>query len=106
MGPPEPTLAHAGIDYINADAYASSVIAGRSFHFADEPLLLKLLLLVDLPALLLSGVVAFAAKTAGVGLYANSWVTGVSWPALGTLQWFWVGTRLSAGLLGSRPSAA
>ena len=106
MGPPEPSHPHAGIDYVNADAYSRSVIAGRSFHFSDGPLLFKLLCLVDLPALLLSCLVAFAARSAGVGLYANSWVVGISWLALGTLQWFWVGTRLSAKLSRTHHGAA
>jgi len=67
MGPPEPSHPHAGIDYVNADAYSRSVIAGRSFHFSDGPLLFKLLFLVDLPALLLSEVVKVSRDLPGEG---------------------------------------
>ena len=93
IGPP---LARDRIptDGIYIDPYnsSSSVIAGRLFHFAHEPVVLKAVYLLDLPALFLSVGVGYVALKAGVGPYTTPWVGGLSWLAFGTLQWLLIGS--------------
>ena len=96
IGPP-PRATSPATDFVFVDPYHSSgsVIAGRFFHFAHEPLPLKIVYLLDFPSLLISAGISFLTRAAGIGLYANSWVDGISWLLLGSLQWLWFGSLIS-----------
>ena len=96
IGPP-PDATSPATDFVFVDPYHSSgsVIAGRFFHFAHEPLSLKIVYVLDLPSLLLSAGISFLTRMAGIGLYANSWVGGLSWLLLGSLQWLWFGSLIT-----------
>ena len=97
IGPPPSyaTIAPGGffIDPYNSSA---SVIAGRSFHFAGEPLLLKVIYLLDIPTHLVSAALSLLAGGTGLGGYAVSWVHGISWLLVGALQWLYVGSFVTA----------
>jgi len=84
----------------------ATVLAGRPFHFHYESLLLKIMFLVDLPALLavsLAGLLVKFTYISHLSLFTLSYAGGAFWMLLGSVQWLIVGNLVERRLApGSR----
>jgi hypothetical protein len=77
------------------DAAGQSVVAGRPVHFHYETLLMKLLIIADMPAIVAAGV-------ASLPLFwilrhdelRQSWLVAAGWVGFGSLQWWMLGTYI------------
>src|SRR5215467_3337905 len=78
MSPPSPGL---GTFLDGGGGSSATLLAGRPFHFEYESLLLRSLVLLDLPATVAMIPVSFALvsvlKVCGFGFYAFSYVTAI-----------------------------
>jgi len=66
------------------------MVAARSFHWNYEPLVVKLLMIADLPALT-AGDVLLARPAATVSEYTRSYLEAGAWVVLGFVQWCAIG---------------
>jgi hypothetical protein len=68
------------------------MIAARSFHLNDETLVTKLLMIVDVPAMLAGALLLSRAAVAALSAEAQSYAAAIVWLGLGSVQWWIVGT--------------
>jgi hypothetical protein len=80
--------------------WTTSLLAGRPFHFSYESLSLKLLFVLDLPALIAAipiAIVGDVLLTAlHVGSYAGSYFGAAIWLLVSSCQWLAIGGLLQA----------
>jgi hypothetical protein len=77
------------------------MVAARHFHYADENALVRIVAVVDFPALLLGSVTATLAAEQFLSPFHTSYVDAASWLLLGSAEWFLFGHLLDR--LKSRP---
>src|SRR5262245_39515026 len=93
MSPPSRDLA----SILDSGVWSSAaLLAGRPFHFTYESMFLKALLLLDLPALLIAGVVLAPIRVLfpSLGHYVDSYFAAGEWLLAGSLQWLVLGAFL------------
>ena len=102
MSPPSPGL---GEYFDSGGGSSATLFAGRPFHFVYESLILKLLVLADIPATLVRAAVlipvGLVLKAAGVGSYVASYVDAAGALLFGSVQWFLVGRYVESRILRS-----
>lgn len=74
------------------NAAGQTVIARRPFHFHYETVIVKLLMVADIPAMLLAGVALWPVSMFVDSPEAESDVAALGWIVVGSLQWWVVGT--------------
>jgi hypothetical protein len=77
-------------------AAGTDMIAARAFHFAYEHFLVQLLMLIDVPALLIGGLLVLVPLEPFIHPVVNSYLAAALWLGLGSLQWFLLGARVDA----------
>ena len=95
MGPPSRAAADFRDSFQGADW---TLFAGRYFHFAYEPVIVKILLFLDLPGLLIALVLDICVSPivamAHLGTFAASYVSAGEFLVAGSLQWIVIGRWL------------
>jgi uncharacterized protein YceK len=71
-----------------------SLIAGRSFHWENESLLLQLVTLLDLPAIFIADTVLILFSSLNLCRYTKSWVEAILILVFASLQWLLIGYGL------------
>jgi hypothetical protein len=99
MSPPSPQLAA----YLDSGGRSSATLfAGRPFHLHYESLLLKMVTLLDLPALLASAIIliplGLGGIFTGVGRYVMSYVDAGNLLVFASAQWWLVGRFIESRL--------
>lgn len=74
------------------DFAGQSVVARRPFHFHYEPLIVKCLMLVDLPGLLVADLVLGVMTLLVKSRETQSYISAFGWFIFASLQWWAVGT--------------
>ena len=100
MSPPAPGL---GALFDQGGGSSATLLAGRPFHFEYESLFLKLLILVDIPAMLgmvpLSFVLLLFSTRVHLGFYQGSYLSAAILFLGASCQWLLVGRQLEKWLL-------
>jgi hypothetical protein len=101
LPPPDPSPTPCPPDAVCLDLSkpfaGETLVARRAFHYGHEPLLVKLLMLSDMPAMLVGAIVVLPVSLllllVGVSVQSSSYVTAVLWLFSGSIQWWAIGTR-------------
>ncbi len=103
MSPPSPRLA----EYLDKGGWSSATLfAGRPFHYTYESLVLKFLLLADLPALVVFGLLSTVFSLWNViGACAASYVDALLLLIGASCQWLIIGRLLTPWLISRKPGA-
>jgi hypothetical protein len=95
MGPPSRSAAQFWDSFVGADWV---IFAGRPFHFYYEPLIVKSLLVADLPANVVAAMADLCVsplwRVFHLGTYEASYVAAGKWLLVGSLQWLAIGRLL------------
>src|SRR5579864_1985923 len=100
MSPPAPGL---GAFFDQGGGSSATLLAGRPFHFEYESLFLKLLILVDIPAMLAEVPLGLALlpfwKSFHIGFYLGSYLSAAVLLFGASCQWLLVGRQLDQWLI-------
>jgi hypothetical protein len=100
MSPPAPGL---GAFFDQGGGSSATLLAGRPFHFEYESLLLKFLIVVDIPAMLgmvpLSFVLLLFSKQFHLGFYQGSYLSAAILLFGASCQWLLAGHQLDQWLI-------
>lgn len=96
MSPPNPALA----DFLDKGGWSSATLfAGRPFHFHYESIVLKLLLLCDMPSMLVSGIALTPlVRLFHLRFYYVSFFDAGLFLVVATMQWLFIGNFIHDSL--------
>jgi hypothetical protein len=90
---------HAEISFLPDGSSSATLFAGRPFHFEYESVIVKLLMLADIPAALVVGLLEYCSASllrSWASDYARSYIDAGLLLFAGTMQWTVIGCFISS----------